>query len=164
FRGDEKSLPVEAFALDGDVGRRVFLAARQVLPRRASKPARLGATMQQLLEVANRRAPSIGSAWLPVLGWLGSLVVALVAIVGVTRPPMRWIDWKAEDGTFSVSLPGLPQPDAVAGGGPTVVSANAGKSLSVSVARVAASPVPAPPAGEEPAVLFHGEPATDRTF
>jgi Zn-dependent protease len=82
LRGAGLALPSEPAALDGDVGRAVFLEARKSLGAQAqNRIPNLAASMEQLLDAATVQHPSWGASLLLGFALLVSLVMAAAAFV-----------------------------------------------------------------------------------
>ena len=74
-------LPADPTALDGDVGRAVFQEAREAVhPQHRDRTANVAAAMEQLLDAATARHPSVGASLALGFALLVSFVLAAAAL------------------------------------------------------------------------------------
>ncbi len=82
------ALPLDAAALDGDVGRAVFLEARaNVTDLARSRPATVAATMEQIVDAANATRPTLFASFTLGLALFVSFVLGLAGLMLVFASP-----------------------------------------------------------------------------
>jgi hypothetical protein len=75
------AFPADPAALDGDVGRAVFLEAREAInPQYRDRTPNVAAAMEQLLDAATARHPSVGASLALGFALLVSFVLAAAAL------------------------------------------------------------------------------------
>jgi hypothetical protein len=90
LREGGRAIPADARQMDDEVGREVFREADRVLSRNqglAKNPStkNIAAAMEQLVDAAVARPPSVGASLALAFTWFIGLVLALVTLVLIAR-------------------------------------------------------------------------------
>lgn len=84
LRDDGVALPFEAKELEGEAARIVFTRAREIPKDRSTR--NVAATMEQLVDAANVRPPSIAASFALGIAWGLALLFAVITLVLVFAP------------------------------------------------------------------------------
>lgn len=110
LRRAEPTLPVDPAALDDTQCRALFGSACSAVPRQwRRKPRREALAMEEILERATLRPPSMGASLALLGGWASGAVALLVgfALVFLALPP-QWRDYSSPVAGFHVEFPASP--------------------------------------------------------